>query len=168
MLVKPKEKDSLDWKSGVTYLYQWGELAYDEEYIGETSRTFRERYKEHLKEPSPIYEHSNQSGHSTNPDNFTIIGREDHGLARTIKESIYIKVNNPTLNSNVGKFNLHHIWDRVLFKTPDLNIKNDNGHTYRASFSGHVQTIPANRHVHRTIRHTGHAQTSKHALRTNK
>ena len=61
-----------------------GELVHDEEYIGGTSRTFWERYKEHLKEPLPIYGHSNHSGHSTNPDKFTIIGREDHGLARTI------------------------------------------------------------------------------------
>ena len=27
----------------------------------------------------------------SNPDSFTIIGREDHGLARTIKEFTYIK-----------------------------------------------------------------------------
>ena len=37
--------------------------------------------------------------------NFTFIGREDHGLARTIKESIYIRVNNPILNRKVGKYN---------------------------------------------------------------
>ena len=30
-------------------------------------------------------------------------------LARNIKESIYIRVNNPTLNNNIGKFNLSHI-----------------------------------------------------------
>ena len=66
--------------------------------------------------------------------NFTIIGREDYGLARTIKESIYIKVNNLTLNRNVGTSNLHHIWDRVLFNTPDLKINNDMGmHTEHPS-----------------------------------
>ena len=96
ILVKPKDKDSLDRKSGAIYSYQCGELMCDEECIGKTSRTFGERNKEHLKEPSPIYEHGNISGHSTNLDNFTIIGREDHGLARTIMESIYIRVNNPT------------------------------------------------------------------------
>ena len=81
----------------------------DEEYIGETSKTFGERYKEHLKEPSSIHGHSTQGGHSTNPENLYIIGREDHGLARTFKESIYIRVNNPTLNRNVCKYSLHHI-----------------------------------------------------------
>ena len=138
----------------------------NEEYIGETSRTIGERYKEHLKEPSPIYECSNISGHSTNPDKFTIIGREDHGLARTIKVSIYTRVNNCTLSRNVGKYTFHHMWDRVLFSTPELRINNDNGHAHRMSISGHALSLPSNRHLHRTMEHPGHAQTPKHAHRT--
>ena len=63
--------------------------------------------------PSPIHHHSNLTGHPTNQNNFQIIGREGHNLARNIKESIFIRVNNPTLNNNIGKFNLPHIWDRV-------------------------------------------------------
>ena len=119
MLVKPRDKDPpIDGKSGVIYWYQCEELACNEEYIGETSRIFGERYKEHLKEPSPIHAHSTQTGHSTTPENFNIIGRKDHGLVRTNKESIYIRDNNPTLNRNVGKYNLYHIWDRVLFNIP--------------------------------------------------
>ena len=43
------------YKSGAIYWYQCGELAFDEDYIEETSQTFGERYKEHLKEPLPIY-----------------------------------------------------------------------------------------------------------------
>ena len=68
-----------------------------------TSRTFGERYKEHLKDPSPIHQHNNQTNHSINHKNFKIIGREGHHLSRYIKESIFIRVNNPTLNNNVGK-----------------------------------------------------------------
>ena len=44
-------------------------------------------------------------------------------LARNIKESIFIRVNNPTLNKKNGKFNLPHIWDRVLLNTPGLTLK---------------------------------------------
>ena len=109
MLIKPKDKDPSDRRSGAIYWYQCGELIFDEEYIGETSRAFEERNKEYLKESSPIYGYNSQAGHSINPDNFTISRREDHGLARTIMESIYIRVNNPTLTRNVGKYNLHHI-----------------------------------------------------------
>ena len=39
-------------------------------------------------------------------------------MSRYIKESIFIRVNNPTLINNIGKFNLPHIWDRVLINTP--------------------------------------------------
>ena len=90
---------------------------------GETSRTFGERYKEHLKAPSAIHHHSTITGHTTNHNNFQIIGREGHNLARNIKESIYIRVNNPSLNNNIGKFNLSHIWDRVLINTKGLTLK---------------------------------------------
>ena len=107
------------WKTKV-YWFQCGDLACDEEYIGETSRTFGERFKEHLKEPSPIHNHSCTVDHTASQDNFQIIGREDHGTARTIKEPFYVRINNPTLNRNVGKFNLHHIWDRVLLNTLGL------------------------------------------------
>ena len=103
MLVKPKDKDPIDRKSGAIYWYQCGELTCNEKCIGETCRTFGERYKEHLKEPSPIHAHSTQAGHSTNPENFIIRGRENDGLARTIKQSLYIGVNNSTLDRNVGK-----------------------------------------------------------------
>ena len=56
-------------------------------------------------------------------DNFRIIGREDNNLARTIKESMYIRVNNPTLNRNIGEYNLPHIWDKILFSIPELKKK---------------------------------------------
>ena len=111
----------MDKKSGAIYMYQCGKCACDEEYIGERSRTLGERYKEHLREPSTIHVHSTETGHNTTPDNFSIIWREDHGLARTIKESLYTRVNIPTLNRNIGKFNLNHVWDRVLLNIPTLN-----------------------------------------------
>ena len=121
-------------QSGAIYWYQCGDLGCDEKYIGETSRTFGERYKEHLKAPSTIHHHSIQTGHPTNHNNFQIIGREGHNLARNIKESIYIRVNNPTLNNNIGKFNLSHIWDRVLLNTEGLTLKkqgnNNNNQPY--------------------------------------
>ena len=78
-------------------MYQCGELVCNEEFTGETPRDLGERYKEHLKGPSPIHMCNTQTGHNTTPENFNTIGREDHGLARTIKESIYIRVNNPHL-----------------------------------------------------------------------
>ena len=70
-LVKPKDKDPIDKKSGAIYWYQCEELACNEEYIGETSMTFGERYMEHLKEPSLINVHNILTGQSTTPENST-------------------------------------------------------------------------------------------------
>ena len=56
-----------------------------------------EKCKEHLKHPSPIDAHIQQTGHNSTDSSFNIIGSEDQGQARTIKETIYIKVNNATL-----------------------------------------------------------------------
>ena len=123
LLVSPKDKDPMLNQSGAIYRYQCNNLGCDDEYIGETSRTFGERYKEHLKAPSAIHHHSTLTGHTTTHNNFQIIGREGHNLARNIKESIYIRVNNPSLNNNIGKFNLSHIWDRVLLNTKGLTLK---------------------------------------------
>ena len=44
----------------------------------------------------------------------------------------------PTLNRNIGKFNLHHIWDRVLLNTPGLKIKR------HAQDIGHDQSTQPN------------------------
>ena len=65
--------------------YTCGEIDCNEEYIGESGRTFGERYKEHLKAPSPIFLHQNSSGHVTTLNNFKIIAREENSLARTIR-----------------------------------------------------------------------------------
>ena len=122
LLVSPKAKDPMVNQSDAIYWYQCGDLGCDDEYIGETSRTFGERYKEHLKDPSSIHHHNNQTNYPINHNNFKIIRREGHHLSRYIKESIFIRVNNPTLNNNVGKFNLPHLWDRDLINTPGLKL----------------------------------------------
>ena len=68
------------------YRFKFDRLECDEEYIGGTARTFGERFKEHLKAPSPIYDHSQITGHSTTLDNFSIMGREEQNLSWLIKE----------------------------------------------------------------------------------
>ena len=125
-------------KSRAVYWFQFGDLTCDDDYTVETSRTFGERFKEHLKEPSPIHHHSINTGQPTTQHNFQIIGREGHGIATTIKESIYIRVNNPTLNRNIRKYNLHHICYRVLLNTPGLKIKR------HAQAIGHAQNTQPN------------------------
>ena len=123
LLMFPKDKEDIKKQSNIIYWYKCGRTDCDDEYIGESARTFEERYKGDLKAPSPIFEHNNATGHTTSVENFKIIGRERHGMARTIREAIYIRVNNPTLNRNVSKYNLPHIWDKILLSIPELKIK---------------------------------------------
>ena len=108
-MVSPKDKDPMVSKSGAIHWFQCGDLICDDEYIGDTSMAFGERYKEHQKDSSPIHHHSNHTGHPTSHNNFQIIGREGHDLARNIKESIFIRVNDPALNRNKSKLNLPQI-----------------------------------------------------------
>ena len=62
------------------------------------SITFGERFKEHQKAPSPTFDHFNTTGHNISVENFNIVEREDENLRRAIKEALYIRVNNPSLN----------------------------------------------------------------------
>ena len=54
------------------------------EHIGESSRTFGERFKEHLKALSQVYDPSNTTGHVATVENFSIVEREDQNLTSTI------------------------------------------------------------------------------------
>ena len=122
-LVALKDKDHITKKSGIIYRFKCDRLECDEEYIGETARTFGERYKEHLKAPSHIYDHSNTTGHTTTLNNFSIVGREEQNLSSLIKELMFIRVNNPSLNRNIGKYHLPHIWDEVIINNIELKLK---------------------------------------------
>ena len=101
--------------------YKFGRVDCEEEYTGESDRTFTERYKEHMKAPSPIHDHHNTTDHDIAINNFSIVGR-DQNLARSIKEAIFIRVNDPSLNRNIGRYELPHIWDEVIMSSPERGL----------------------------------------------
>ena len=88
LLLAPKDKYPIIKKSGVIYRYKCDRLKYDEEDIGVSSRTFGERFKEHLKAPSPIYDHSNSTGHMTTIENFSTVVRTRASLEPSRKHYI--------------------------------------------------------------------------------
>ena len=118
-----KDSDNELQKGGVKYRFKCPHINYPEEYIGESGRTFGDRFKEHLRDPSPIHHHSHSTGHPVSPKCFTIVDMESQGVTRNIKEAMYIYVNDPSLNRNFGKYQLPHIWDQVLQDTPSLQFK---------------------------------------------
>ena len=79
VLMKPKGQDPKDKKSGVIYSFQCNHIACNDECIVETARTLGERCKEHLKQPSPIHAHIQQTGHNTTETSFNIIAGRTRG-----------------------------------------------------------------------------------------
>ena len=107
------------------------ELSIDTNVTGwNVMRSILESPQEHLergskntvKAPSPIYDNSNTTGHNITIENCNIVGREDQNLNRWIKEALFIRVNNPSLNKNIGKYHLPHIWDEVLLNISELKL----------------------------------------------
>ena len=122
LLVHPKDKDNILKKSGVIYRYTCGRVDCEDEYIGESGRTFAERFREHLRSPSHIYDHYKTTGHEVFLDNFSIVGRDDQSMTRTIREAMLIRVNDPSLNRNIGKYQLPYIWNEVLVRSLELQL----------------------------------------------
>ena len=46
-------------------------------------------------------------------------------------------VNNATLNNNIGKFNLSHIWDRVFLNTKGLTLNNQSNNNNKKLTNPH-------------------------------
>ena len=73
--------------------------------------------------PLPIHLHSTTTGHPMDPEQFSIVHKEVNNHSRTIKEAMFICVQYPTLNRNLGKYQLLHIWDHLLLASPTLQCK---------------------------------------------
>ena len=69
LLVAPKDKDPIMKKRGIIYRHKCNRVDCDEEYIGESSRVFGGRCKEHQKAPYSIFDHTNTTGHNINIEN---------------------------------------------------------------------------------------------------
>ena len=120
--VKDHYPESVVWESIVRSLK--GAVADMAKYMGPTASVSNILQKLMvIMAPSPTFDHSNISGHSTTINNFTVVGREEQNLCRLIKESMFIRVSNPSLNKNIGKYHLPHIWDEVLVNNTELKLK---------------------------------------------
>ena len=122
-LGNPKDKDPKNNQTGIIYHYQCPQINCPSTYIGKSGRSLGERVKEHFKAPSPIHLHSTTTGHPVDPEQFNIVHKEVNSHSRTIREAMFICVQNTTLNRNLGKYQLPHIWDHLLQASPTLQHK---------------------------------------------
>ena len=91
----PKDKDPKSNQTGIIYKYQCPHIQCTSSYIGESGRSLGERVKEHFKAPSPIHHHSATTGHPLDPQQFNIVHKEVNSFSRTIKEAMFIHVQDP-------------------------------------------------------------------------
>ena len=125
-LGNPKDKDPKNNQTGIIYCYQCPQINCPSAYIGESGRSLGERVKEHFKAPSPIHHHGTTTGHPMDPDQFNIVHKEVSSHSRTIKEAMFTCMQDPTLNRNLGQYQLLHIWDHLLQASPTLQCKPTN------------------------------------------
>ena len=123
LLMAPSDKDHKCKKIRVIYWFKCPHSNCQKEYIRVSCRSFGDRLKEHLRAPSPIHHHSLTKGHPISEECFTLVDGEAQGVTRTIKEAMYIWVNDPSLNRNLGKYQLPYIWGEVLQDTASLQLK---------------------------------------------
>ena len=126
LLVKPKDRDTIWQKSGVMYLYidtSVAEWTMKKNILESQAKHLQKDTKKHMKPPSPIHDHHNTTGHDISIDNLSTVGREDQNFARSIKEAIFIRVHDPSLNRNIDKYQLPHILDEVLMNSPELRLR---------------------------------------------
>ena len=124
-LVKVKDKQPVDKRSNLVYGITCGGEGCTEIYVGETLQSIRARLKQHQRpnsnpaQNSAVYCHLKDTGHVLHSKGVKILDNERDWRRRGIKEALWERVEDPTLNRKGGlRFSLSHTWDRALSSVP--------------------------------------------------
>ena len=129
-LVRSKDKIPTDEETGVVYYSPCaganGQKCNDDAaYVGETSRKGCQRFREHMSTArlyngeyrSAIMQHAADTGHTFRDSDLTILDRDANWRSRGIRESIFIRALNPTLNRRSDRndrYTLPPTYDSIL------------------------------------------------------
>ena len=114
-VVNPKDPVPKDKVCGAVYYVPCNDC--DASYIGETERQVKKRLQEHQRpsnKSSPVVQHHKSTGHKVNVKNIRILEKEDNWFRRGIKEAIYIRANNSSLNRDQGRHHLPAVYNRTI------------------------------------------------------
>ena len=119
LLCAPKDKAKKELITGPIYQISCDGRGCSGTYIGESERTLKARFQEHTRpsnNSSEVSRHINRDcpGHTISLDSTILLDREPRWFERGVKEAIYIRAHNPSLNKDGGRHQLPHIWDRVI------------------------------------------------------
>ena len=110
----------------------YGQLTFGHQYMSEYSKSssrskqaLKTRVNQHRRpctneaQNSTVFLHIKDTGHSFNVSDATILDKEEQWHRRSIKEAIWERVEEPSLNKKGGlRFNLSHAWDRAIKLIP--------------------------------------------------
>ena len=94
-LANLKDKDPKANQIGIIYQYQCPHINCPSSYIGESVRSLGEKSRSTARLPPPIHLHSTTTGHPMDPNQFNIVHKELNSQSRTIKEAMFIPVQDP-------------------------------------------------------------------------
>ncbi|KAI8496080.1 hypothetical protein Bbelb_259220 [Branchiostoma belcheri] len=123
LLVAPKDKTPKEEKCGVIYHISCQGNTNGgpcrETYIGETERSLKTRFLEHRRPGSVASEvsqhiHIESPGHTVDLEGVRILDTEQDYFKRDIKEAIYIRALQPSLNRDGGRYRLQTTFDPLL------------------------------------------------------
>ena len=116
LLMHPKDPIPDAQKTDI--IYHWKCLANNwiAEYIGETSRSLKERVSDHRNQTtSTIRNHHISTKHpKAELKDFTIIDRENNTLHHWEKKALHIGTKDPSLNRNIGKVRIPSVFNKLL------------------------------------------------------
>ncbi|KAI8493857.1 hypothetical protein Bbelb_282040 [Branchiostoma belcheri] len=143
LLVAPEDRTPKEQKCGVIYHIRCAGQNIrgpcPETYIGETERSLKTRFLEHRRPSSNTSEvsqhiHIESPGHTVTLDKVRILDTEQDYFVRGVKEAVYIRAHQPSLNRDGGRYRLPATFDALLtssrFRLPEsqrLHHKSDEG-----------------------------------------
>ena len=105
----------------IVYGVKCGDKDCQERYVGETQQSLGARMNQHRRpssnpaQTSVVYTHLNSTGHAFTLTDLVVLDREEHWHRRGVKEAIWERVENPSLNRKGGlRHSLSHTWDRTV------------------------------------------------------
>ena len=132
-LVHPKDKPPRHKQSNIVYGFQCKEDTCEETYIGETKQPLHKRMYQHRRpsssgiNDSSIYAHLKASQHSFEDKDIIILDKEHKWFERGVKEAIYVRRENPSLNRGGGlRHNLPKTYDAAIRKISKRLSSRDN------------------------------------------
>ncbi|XP_070576849.1 uncharacterized protein [Ptychodera flava] len=123
ILVKPKDKNKKENMKDVIYQIDCATPGCNAYYIGETSRPLRERFEETQEKRSISYiSESKHKPPELSSLSVKVRDKEQHADKRRLLEVMFINVNNPPLNANVGKYEIPPIYGDILRVSGQFNV----------------------------------------------